>query len=94
MLSSEAMRVALVLRENVGADRKGVGPDRGQILQLFRDDPPGELLGAIEELAEYGYVRIERVIAQQESGVPVEFRGIAGVIVLEELQQYLDDAAI
>ncbi len=94
MLSDTAFSVALKLREHVGADKKGIGPDTRQLVGLFDDLDPGELRVALEELNRIGFINLEIRVGTPVAGIPDEFRDVLGVTVLEAMQDYFDDQGL
>lgn len=91
MLSEEAISIALRLRQHVGKDNVGVGPDINEFITIFSGTGSGELRKALDQLEQYQFIRLNRGIAAAPGAYPPEFRGVAGVTVLEPLQVYFDD---
>ncbi len=90
MLSDNALDVALALRKYIGADTTGVGPEIAKLVTLV-EKAGAELLSALNELEQLGFVRVNRGQGKLHLGIPKELRGIVGVAVLEPLQVYLDE---
>ena len=93
MLSDIAIHVAEELREHVGKDKVGVGPNSAkQIIDLFPDYGAPELRDALDELARRGFIRLDTGLRMEPIpvGVPREFRDVAGLSVMEPLQKYFD----
>ena len=91
MLSTNAERLMWALRENVGPDRKGVGPETHELVELV-DMEPAEILAAAKELREVGFINIERGMPTSHApDRPKELRNIIGVTVLERMQVYCDE---
>jgi hypothetical protein len=84
MLSGEALDLAFALRDEVGADLQGAGPDvtRLRLLTRLTDD---QLTAAMDELESIGFIGVQRTSESPNSGP------VTGVVVLAPLQIYLDD---
>jgi hypothetical protein len=84
MLSGEALDLAFALRDEVGADLQGAGPDGVRLRTLTRltDD---KLAAAMHELESVGFIAVQR------DADPAHANAVIGVIVLAPLQIYLDD---
>jgi hypothetical protein len=92
MLSDDAFKIAIAVRQFLTPDKQGIGPDIGQLLSLdgVKDMPPPDIARALDELNRYGYIDVIRGVGERRQGIPEELRGIAGVTILEPLQQLLD----
>lgn len=93
-MSDSAKAIGWGLRQSVGVDAKGVGPDTPQLLKLFPSVEPAALRAAVDELEEMGLVHVQRAIGIAIDGIPREFRGIVGVLVTEDMQVYFDDLGL
>ena len=89
MLSDDALKVAIALRQNVGPDKKGAGPDVKMLVSLV-DMTSEDLRRAVDELKGLGFVKLELRIGTAMEGIPDDFRDVAGVSVLEPMQAFLD----
>jgi hypothetical protein len=59
VLSEQAETLAELLRVLTGPGATGIGPDAGQLVDLWRDEDPGLLRPAIEELRGHGFIDVE-----------------------------------
>ena len=91
-MSDIAIHVAGVLREHVGKDKVGIGPGNAeQIIDLFPEYGAAELRDALDELTQRGSIRLDTGNRMgNSSGIPKEFHDVAGLGVLEPLQEYFD----
>jgi hypothetical protein len=80
MLSGEALNLAFVLRNHIGALMQGDGPSIGQ-LKTLAGLADATFDAAVTELDSVGFVRINRTENAAESQI----------LVLAPLQIYLDD---
>jgi len=95
-LTHDALDIGYAVRLHEGADVKGVGPDTATLLSLERvsDKEPGAIRAALEELERYGMFRVSYCIGTDRPGIPRELRDIAGVSIMEPMQQMFDDMEI
>lgn len=95
-LSHDALDIGYAVREHEGADVKGVGPDTATLITLERvvGKEPAAIRAALDELERYGLFRISYCIGTKRPGVPSELRDIAGVSILEPMQQMFDDMGL
>ncbi len=93
MLTKNALRLALLLREEIGPDKVGLGVEPARLIELWADAEPSALLPAINELESLGFARTDTGFPSGPSGIPPQWglRGVVGVTVLEPLQEYCDD---
>jgi hypothetical protein len=89
MLSDTALSIVCKLRDYVRSDKVGVGPDIATLVTGI-DKTGAELVCALNELEQLGFVSVKRAIGSSRSGVPKELRNVVSVYVLEPLQDYLD----
>jgi hypothetical protein len=92
-LSDDALDIGYAVRLYEGADVKGVGPDTALLLSLDRvaGKEPSAIRAALKELERYGMFHVSWCIGTDRPGVPRELRDIAGVSILEPMQQMFDD---
>ena len=90
MLSDSAFSVARRLRQSIGADKKGIGPDTRQLIELFSDLEPAELRAALDELSRIAFITLDTRMAVPVDGIPEVFSDIAGITVQEPMQVFLD----
>ncbi len=89
LLDPMAEEVALRLRGYVGD--KNVGPAISEIVELFSDLGPGKLFDALKKLERAGFIRFDEGMRSSTLGkIPKELRNVAGLQVLEPLQEYFD----
>ena len=79
MLSESAAQIAYALRHHVGNDKSGVGPET-RVLLTLTDLAPEDLLNALEELEDLGFVTVLRGQPAEPRSVPREFRKIVAVL--------------
>jgi len=94
MLSDNAMKLALLLRQEIGPDKVGLGVEPARLVELWGDAEPIALLPAINELQRSGFVRMDTGIPLgRPSNFPAQWglRDVVSVTVLEPLQEYCDD---
>jgi hypothetical protein len=92
MLSENAEELARLLRESIGADKTGVGPDINELLELWGDRDRADLRPALDELANIGFIRINTGMGSAPSGLKrYGLNDVVGVTVLESMQDYLDE---
>jgi len=92
-LTDDALDIGYAVRLHEGADVKGVGPDTVTLmtLDLIATKEPATIRAALEELERYGLFHVSYCIGTPRPGVPRELRDIAGVSILEPMQQMFDD---
>lgn len=95
-LSDDALDIGYAVRLHEGADVKGVGPDTATLVTLERvaAKEPAAIRSALEELERYGLFRVSYCIGTPRPGVPNALRDIAGVSILEPMQQMFDDMGL
>jgi hypothetical protein len=92
-LSKDALDIGYAVRLREGADVKGVGPDIATLvtLDLVSTKEPAAIRSALDELDRSGMFHVSYCIGVPRPGVPNELRDIAGVSILEPMQQMFDD---
>ena len=91
MLSDTELTVARALREFVGPDRVGTGPDVPQLMSRLPDLEPVAICNALIQLEFLAFITVSRGLpTTANGGVPEELRDIVGITVRERLQEYLD----
>ena len=89
-------RVLHAIRDIVGSDVKGVGPELGVLLQhkLLVEQSSVEVLSGIQEAERFHFVKVERGIpVGPRPGIPSKPAGLQSIVsvnILEAGQAYLD----
>lgn len=94
MISENAGRIVLAIREVVGEQMLGVDLERLIQHEFTKELDPYDFLAGIEEAESFGYVRVSRMIGQARPNVPdqpADLRAIAKVSILEPGHVYCDD---
>ncbi|WP_300074491.1 hypothetical protein [uncultured Ruegeria sp.] len=90
------LKILHAIRDTVGSDVKGVGPELRSLLQhrLLVEQNPDEILFGIQEAERFELVRVDRGIpVGPRPGIPskpAELQSIVSVNILEAGQVYLD----
>jgi len=90
MLSDSALDVAQRLRARLGPNVEGVGPDNGQLVEMFSDYDPDDLVSALDELKRFGFLKVEIGRGAERPDEPRPLRNIVSVNIMEPLQKYFD----
>ena len=91
MISEEAVRVAHRLRQHVGNDRIGIGPDINELVTIFSDIEGSKLRKVLDELEQHQFIRLDQGMAAAPGAYPTALRGVVGIAVMEPLQAYFDN---
>lgn len=95
LLDEVTLRILHAIREIVGPNVKGVGPDLPALLEheLMVEQDPYDVLRGIEQAERYGFVNVSRGFGGPREGYPEgphELRSVLAVYILEAGQRYLD----
>lgn len=95
-LTDHALTVAIAVRENVGSDVQGIGPDTAELVNLtaIKSLEGDEIRSAIMELEQFGLFHVSYCLGAPRPGIPAQLRDIAGVSILERCQQLLDQLGV
>jgi len=92
VLSDSAFKLAYMLRELVGSDVKGIGPETSELVDLWGELPPVDLKPAMLELERWGFLGVDRGMGPRPShSREYGLRNVIGIRVMEPLQAYFDD---
>lgn len=92
MLSGNAFYLALSLREVYGPDCVGLGPDRSQLIDMWGDNDPPDLMPALRELKNRSFIEIQHGSGASQAGIDpaYDLGNIVSINITGDLLRYLD----